>query len=128
MSDESPSDSSNPIASPADTDQAPTTEKSSTPTSPANVPLSKIEVIFKAVGDAPILKQSKWNVPLSKTVGWVNGNIRKYLKLETSETLFLYVRQSFAPSLDQTIENLYNCFGSGDGKLILHYSRTQAWG
>lgn len=90
--------------------------------------LSKINVIFKAVGDAPIVKDPKWAVPLSKTVGWVNGVMRSYLKMDISESLFLYVRQSFAPSPDQTIENLYHCFGGGDGKLILHYSKTQAWG
>lgn len=40
---------------------------------------------------------------------------------------FFYVNQSFAPSLDQSVQNLFDCFGS-DGKLILAYCRTQAWG
>ena len=40
---------------------------------------------------------------------------------------FVYVNQSFAPAPDQVVRNLYECFGS-DGKLVLHYCRTQAWG
>nr|CAD7428828.1 unnamed protein product [Timema monikensis] len=40
---------------------------------------------------------------------------------------FLYVNQSFAPSPDQIVRNLYDCYGT-DGKLILHYCKSQAWG
>lgn len=40
---------------------------------------------------------------------------------------FLYVNQSFAPSPDQIVRNLYDCYET-DGKLILHYCKSQAWG
>lgn len=40
---------------------------------------------------------------------------------------FIYVNQSFAPSPDQEVGTLYECFGS-DGKLVLHYCKSQAWG
>ncbi len=40
---------------------------------------------------------------------------------------FLYVNQSFAPAPDVDVGTLYECFGS-DGKLVLHYCRSQAWG
>lgn len=40
---------------------------------------------------------------------------------------FLYVNQTFAPSPDQTIKNLYECYGT-NGKLILYYCKSQAWG
>lgn len=40
---------------------------------------------------------------------------------------FLYVNQTFAPSPDQAVRNLYECFGA-DGKLVLHYCKSQAWG
>lgn len=40
---------------------------------------------------------------------------------------FLYVNQAFAPSPDQTVKNVFDCFGT-DGKLILHYCKSQAWG
>ncbi|CAK9302485.1 unnamed protein product [Gordionus sp. m RMFG-2023] len=70
----------------------------------------KIEVIFMPVGDAPIMKKKKWSVDTDKTMAW-----------------FIYVAQAFCPSLDQKIENVYHTFGN-DGKLILHYCKTQAWG
>uniref|UniRef100_A0A672LTB6 Ubiquitin-like protein ATG12 n=1 Tax=Sinocyclocheilus grahami TaxID=75366 RepID=A0A672LTB6_SINGR len=40
---------------------------------------------------------------------------------------FIYVNQSFAPSPDQEVGVLFECFGS-DGKLVLHYCKSQAWG
>lgn len=40
---------------------------------------------------------------------------------------FLYVNQAFAPSPDQTMKNLYDCYNT-DGRLVLHYCKTQAWG
>ncbi|KAI1292147.1 Autophagy protein 12-like [Halotydeus destructor] len=87
----------------------------------------KVDLLLKATGDAPIMKKKKWTVDPEKTVSWVIQFIRKYLKLEPSESLFLYVNQAFAPPPDQVIKNLYSCFGS-DGKLVLYYARTQAWG
>ncbi|KAK3875424.1 hypothetical protein Pcinc_019708 [Petrolisthes cinctipes] len=90
-------------------------------------PLKKIDVLLKATGDAPIMRKKKWAVEGDKRVGWVADFIRKYLKLNSSDNLFLYVNQSFAPAPDQLVRNLYQCFGS-DGKLVLHYCRTQAWG
>lgn len=87
----------------------------------------KIELILKPVGDAPIMKQKKWSLPGSRTIGWVNAFIRKYLKFTSEDSLFLYVNQSFAPTPDHTMQTLFDCFGS-DGKLVLNYSKTQAWG
>ena len=46
---------------------------------------------------------------------------------ETNESLFVYVNQSFSPAPDTEIRVLYDCFGS-DGKLVLYYCKTQAWG
>uniref|UniRef100_A0A3Q2ZLN2 Ubiquitin-like protein ATG12 n=1 Tax=Hippocampus comes TaxID=109280 RepID=A0A3Q2ZLN2_HIPCM len=40
---------------------------------------------------------------------------------------FIYVNQSFAPSPDQEVGVLFDCFGS-DSKLVLHYCKSQAWG
>lgn len=40
---------------------------------------------------------------------------------------FVYVNQTFAPAPDQTIKNLYDCYGT-NGKLILYYSKSPAWG
>lgn len=45
----------------------------------------------------------------------------------SSQLQFVYVNQTFAPAPDQTIKNLYDCYGT-NGKLILHYSKSPAWG
>ncbi|KAG9508734.1 Ubiquitin-like protein ATG12, partial [Fragariocoptes setiger] len=87
----------------------------------------KIEILLKATGDAPIMNKRKWAIESYKKVSSVIEFIRKYISLGPSESLFIYVNQSFAPALDQTIENLYDCFES-DGKLVLYYAKTQAWG
>lgn len=88
---------------------------------------SKIDVLLKAAGDAPIMKKKKWAVDADKPVAYLSQFIRKYIKCEPDETLFLYVNQTFVPSPDQLLSNLFECFGS-DGKLILHYCKSQAWG
>ncbi|XP_077975583.1 ubiquitin-like protein ATG12 [Styela clava] len=88
---------------------------------------SKIDVLLRPAGDAPILKRKKWQVDPAKKVEWIAGFLRKLLKCEQSESIFLYVNQAFAPSPDRDIGTLYECFG-GDGKLVLHYAKTQAWG
>lgn len=89
---------------------------------------NKVDILFKATGNAPIMKRRRWVVDNEKTVGWIISFLKtKVLHLGPSESLFLYVNQSFAPSPDQVVRNLYECFGT-DGKLILHYCKTQAWG
>ncbi|XP_077288475.1 autophagy-related 12 isoform X1 [Arctopsyche grandis] len=87
----------------------------------------KIDILLKATGNAPIMKKKKWAVDAEKPIGWIMEFVKKYLKLDANEKLFLYVNQTFAPSPDQIVRNLYECFGT-DGKLILHYCKSQAWG
>ncbi|XP_002736735.1 ubiquitin-like protein ATG12 [Saccoglossus kowalevskii] len=97
------------------------------PSSPVPSEKKKIDLLLKAAGDAPIMKKKKWAVDPSKKIGWVMEFIRKYIKCEPNQSLFLYVNQSFSPAPDQEIGNVFECFGS-DGKLILHYCKSQAWG
>lgn len=87
----------------------------------------KVEVLLKAAGDAPIMVKKKWTVDGTKQVAYIIEFIRKYIKCEPKDSLFVYVGQCFAPTPDQTLQNLYDCFGA-DGKLVLHYCKTQAWG
>ncbi|PNF16673.1 Autophagy protein 12-like [Cryptotermes secundus] len=87
----------------------------------------KIDILLKATGNAPIMKKKKWAVDPERKIGWIIEFMKKYLKLDRSEHLFLYVNQSFAPAPDQVVKNLYECYGT-DGKLVLHYCKSQAWG
>ncbi|XP_057300453.1 autophagy protein 12-like [Hydractinia symbiolongicarpus] len=88
---------------------------------------TKIDVLLKAAGDAPIMKKKKWAVDANRPIAYLIEFIRKYIKCEPSESLFLYVNQTFVPSPDQLLSNLFECFGT-DGKLVLHYCKSQAWG
>ncbi|VDN94166.1 unnamed protein product [Brugia pahangi] len=90
-----------------------------------------VEILLKAVGDAPILKQNKWTVDEKKTVAELCIFLRSYMKrfqLNDSDSLLLFINQCFAPSPDQTVRNLKDCFAPGDSKLVINYSKTQAWG
>ena len=40
---------------------------------------------------------------------------------------FVYLRSAFAPCLDDTVTSLFRAFGE-DGKLVVHYALTPAWG
>ncbi|OZC09397.1 autophagy protein Apg12 [Onchocerca flexuosa] len=50
------------------------------------------------------------------------------VELSDSDSLLLFINQCFAPSPDQTVRNLKDCFAPGDSKLVINYSKTQAWG
>ncbi|XP_029176012.1 autophagy protein 12-like [Nylanderia fulva] len=88
---------------------------------------TKIDILLKATANAPIMKQKKWSVCQDNPIGRISEFIKKYLKLDPNERLFLYVNQTFAPAPDQTVKNLYDCYGA-DGKLVIHYCKSQAWG
>ncbi|XP_069463110.1 ubiquitin-like protein ATG12 isoform X2 [Ambystoma mexicanum] len=79
---------------------SPTTEE------PVSETKKKIDVLLKAVGDTPIMKTKKWTMERSRTIQSLMDFIKKFLKFEAAEQL---------------------CFGS-DGKLVLHYCKSQAWG
>ena len=68
-----------------------------------------------------------FEVDREKRISWIIAFVRKYLKFQPHESLYLYVNQSFSPSPDQTVGNLAECFAQ-DNKLVLYYSRGQAWG
>ncbi|KAG5679672.1 hypothetical protein PVAND_009226 [Polypedilum vanderplanki] len=95
------------------------------PEKPAEI--VKIDILLNAVGNSPIMKQRKWTVDWMKDISWVSKFIHKYLKLDSEDKLFLYINQTFAPSPDQILKNLYECYGS-QNKLSLHYSISPAWG
>lgn len=88
---------------------------------------AKIEILLKAVGNAPILKKKKFLLERTKNMHYIIEWLKKYMKLETKEQLFLYVNQEFAPSPDAEIGTIYDCFRTGNN-VILHYCTTPAWG
>jgi len=83
-----------------------------------------VVILFKAIGGAPILKQSVFKIQSTEKFAKV---VEFLCKLLRCDSVFLYVKSAFTPSLDELVSTLYEGFGV-DGKLVLNYSLTPAWG
>lgn len=88
---------------------------------------SKVVVRFKAVGNAPIMRQNFYKITASNRFQAVIQFLRKELGWKTGDALFTYINLAFSPAPDDTVSNLYKSF-STDGHLIVNYSTTAAWG
>lgn len=59
---------------------------------------TKVEILLKAVGDTPILKQNKWTVDEKKTVAELSIFLRNYMKVSIIPRLcplFVYCFRMF---------------------------------
>ncbi|ORX62392.1 APG12-domain-containing protein [Hesseltinella vesiculosa] len=88
---------------------------------------SKVIVRFCAIGNAPILKQSYYKITASNKFQTVIQFLRRELKYQGTDPLFLYINSAFAPAPDEQLSSLYKCFGTGN-HLIINYCTTVAWG
>ncbi|WVW85953.1 ubiquitin-like protein ATG12 [Kwoniella bestiolae CBS 10118] len=88
---------------------------------------SKVVVRFKAIGSAPIMKNNVFKATAGHKFQAVILFLRQQLGMKKDEPLFTYINAAFAPAPDDTVGNLYKCFGT-EGHLIVNYSNTQAWG
>ena len=89
--------------------------------SPSN---DKVKVHLVAVGSAPILKKTKFQIRADQRFASVIQFVRKMLRVDT---VFLYCHSAFVPSPDQLVGDLRDCFLVRD-ELIIHYSLQEAWG
>jgi ubiquitin-like protein ATG12 len=80
-----------------------------------------------AVGNAPLMKKTKFLIPSNESFGILQQRLQKMLKLPTGSSLFMYIHQSFVPSPDDLISDLGDCFAV-NGELKIHYSLQEAWG
>ncbi|KAK0450290.1 APG12-domain-containing protein [Desarmillaria tabescens] len=87
----------------------------------------KVIVRFKAVGNAPIMKQNFFKITSSNRFQAVIQFLRKELAWKAGEPLHTYINLAFSPAPDDTVSNLYKSFAT-DGHLIVNYSTTAAWG
>jgi ubiquitin-like protein ATG12 len=79
-------------------------------------PQEKIVVRFKPVGSAPALRRDVVKVTSSQKFETVVAHIRRVLRVQDSESVFLYVNSTFAPALDEVVGNLWrvsSLFGVG---------------
>ncbi|XP_047944340.1 ubiquitin-like protein ATG12 isoform X1 [Salvia hispanica] len=83
-----------------------------------------VVIHLRATGDAPILKQAKFKMAGSDKFVKVIDFLRRQLH---RETLFVYVNSAFSPNPDELVLDLCNNFGI-DGKLVVNYACSMAWG
>ncbi|KAF9415132.1 hypothetical protein BGZ94_000185 [Podila epigama] len=88
---------------------------------------SKVLVRFKAIGNAPILKQNTFKITASHKFMVVIQFLRRELGYQPSDPLFLYVNSAFSPAPDEVVNNLFKCCKTGE-KLIINYCTSPAWG
>jgi len=88
---------------------------------------TKIVVRFKAVGNAPIMKQNFYKINSTNRFQAVIQFLRRELGWPAGDALFTYINLAFSPAPDDTVSNLYKMFAT-DGHLIVNYSTTAAWG
>ena len=108
---------------------------------------NKVKIHFVAVGSAPILKRTKFQINSDQRFAAVHVFLRKLLKLSPSDdkntnitsnnnsstishnNLFLYCCSAFVPSPDHLIGELRDSFANAHTKeLVIHYSLQEAWG
>jgi ubiquitin-like protein ATG12 len=94
----------------------------------AKQPENKVKVHFVAVGSAPIMKKTKFQISADQRFSAVVAFLRKMLKLSgDGSSLFLYVQSAFVPNHEELIGDLRDCFSVRD-ELVIHYSIQEAWG
>ncbi|CAG8477577.1 16842_t:CDS:2 [Funneliformis mosseae] len=67
---------------------------------------AKVIVRFRAIGNAPILKQNLYKISASNKFQAVIQFLRKELNYKASEPLFLYINSAFSPAPDEIVANL----------------------
>ena len=88
----------------------------------------KVKVHFVAVGSAPIMKKTKFQIRADQRFAAVTAFLRKMLKLQDcGSSLFLYCSSAFVPGPDELVGDLRDCFSVRD-ELVIHYSLQEAWG
>ncbi|KZV75714.1 autophagy protein 12 [Peniophora sp. CONT] len=88
---------------------------------------TKVVVLFKAVGNAPVMLRNDFNISASNPFQAIVVFLRKHIGWRVQDPLFTYINQSFAPAPDDNVGNLYRAF-STNGRLIVNYSTLAAWG
>lgn len=88
----------------------------------------KVVVRFKPVGAAPGLAQELCKITATRKFEEVVRYLRKKLRCKDTDSVFLYVNSAFAPSLDEVVGNLHQCFKNAQDQLIVAYSMTPAFG
>eukprot|EP01120_Amphizonella_sp_Union-15-10_P002410 TRINITY_DN12616_c0_g1_i1.p1 TRINITY_DN12616_c0_g1~~TRINITY_DN12616_c0_g1_i1.p1 ORF type:complete len:111 (-),score=24.34 TRINITY_DN12616_c0_g1_i1:63-395(-) len=87
----------------------------------------KVVIFFKATGNVPELKQKKFKLKAIANFQNVMDFLRAQLKYKPTDPLFLFINSTFQPAPDEIVADLFLCFHN-NGKMVVNYSSTVAWG
>ncbi|KAJ9151033.1 hypothetical protein NKR19_g5049 [Coniochaeta hoffmannii] len=91
-------------------------------------PVEKVVIRFRPVGAAPAIRQQRVKVSSTQKFENVVAHVRNRLKVADTESVFLYINNTFAPALDEVVGNLWRCFKDANNELNVSYSMTPAFG
>ena len=75
----------------------------------------------------PKLSKNKYLVPKDLTIGQLLYILRRHIKLEATEAIFLFVRNTLPPT-SYFVSQLYEMYRDVDGFLYLQYRSENAFG
>lgn len=70
-------------------------------------PFEKVIIRFRPVGAAPAIRRERLRVTSTQKFENVVAHVRKTLKVTNTESVFLYINNTFAPALDEVVGNLW---------------------
>ena len=74
-------------------------------------PQEKVLIRFRPVGSAPALSTDVYKIRATQKFEGVVAFLRRILKVQPTDSVFLYVNSAFAPSLDEIVGNLHRVGG-----------------
>ena len=102
-----------------------TAETTTSSNAPPVPPTTTVNLFLRPVGEAPALKKAKYRLDGKKCLLDVERFLKK--NIGTNQSLFLYCGSGFAPTPNQNLQDLYDCFQVG-GELVITYGLQEAWG
>ncbi len=74
------------------------------------------------------IDKHKWLVKGELTIGQFLLTIRRRIKINESESIFIYVNNSYLPGNNETISQVYEKYKDTDNFLYMTYSKEVAYG
>ncbi|KAL2755911.1 hypothetical protein ACRALDRAFT_1070913 [Sodiomyces alcalophilus JCM 7366] len=71
-------------------------------------PQEKVIVHFKPIGNAPALARATFKISSAQKFEAIVSWLRRRLKVQDTDSVFLYINSAFAPSLDEVVGNLHS--------------------
>jgi ubiquitin-like protein ATG12 len=87
----------------------------------------QVILYFRPTGSVPILKKTKKSFDSSLKFSFIMDWLRRILKFQASDSLYLFVNGNFVPSPDAILHDLFQCYQINN-ELVINYSIQYAWG